>query len=125
MADLAILHRERIIGEARLQIKEGRKQIFAPHIHFSNLSGSPTFAARRNDPDGVNDARDITKQSQKDVDPELHADTDLQKDAKRRENNGKNDPKNVHEKPRLKAVCVTEPTWSSRNGFKVSGFGSR
>ena len=108
-----------------VQIKEGRKEIFAPRLQSSNLSGSPTFAARRNDPDGVDDARDIAKQGQEDVDPELHADTDLQKDAKRRENNGKDDPKNVHEKPRLNSVYVTEPTWSSRNGFKVSGIGSR
>ena len=40
--------------------------------------------------------RDVAEQGQEDVDPELHADADLQEDAERRQQDGADDAKNVH-----------------------------
>ena len=49
----------------------------------------------RDDPYGVNDARDVTQQRQQDVEPELAPKPDREEHAHGREHDGKKDPKKV------------------------------
>jgi hypothetical protein len=47
-------------------------------------------------PDGMNDPGDVAAEGQKDIEPEMAADPDLQEDAQGREENGENDSDEVH-----------------------------
>lgn len=47
-------------------------------------------------PDGMNDARNITAQRQKNVEPEMQAEPDLEKDADGRKDDGDQDTDDVH-----------------------------
>ena len=64
-----------------------------------------TVSARGDDPHSVDDAWDITQQRQKNIKPEMHAQSDLEKNTKRREDDGENDTKNIHEAPFQ--ICCT------------------
>ena len=44
----------------------------------------------------MNDAGDVAQKRQQDVDPELHADADLEKDAERRQQDGQYDSQKIH-----------------------------
>lgn len=48
------------------------------------FSGKKAQLALRNNPNRVNDARNIAQQSKNNIDPELATNPDLQKDANRR-----------------------------------------
>ncbi len=48
------------------------------------------------DPDGVDDARDVAEQREQDVEPELQADADLQEHAQGRQEDGQQDTEDVH-----------------------------
>ena len=54
--------------------------------------------AARDDPDGVNDPWDVSQKRQHDVDPELKTNADLQKHAKRRQYDRKNDTHDIHDR---------------------------
>lgn len=48
------------------------------------------------DPDGVDDAREVAQQGQKDIQEKLPAETYLQKHAHGRQNDGDDEPEDVH-----------------------------
>jgi hypothetical protein len=50
-----------------------------------------------NYPYGMNNPRNVTEQGQQDIDPELKAQTDLQKYAQRRQQNSNQDSNDVHD----------------------------
>lgn len=49
-----------------------------------------------NDPDGVNDAGNIAEQREQDIQPEMSSETNLEKHAQGREQDGDNDADNIH-----------------------------
>lgn len=51
----------------------------------------------QNDPDGMDDAGNIATECQQDVQPEVKAEANLEKDADWRQENGKNDANDVHD----------------------------
>jgi hypothetical protein len=51
----------------------------------------------QDNPDGVDDAGNITAERQQDIEPEVQAKADLKKDADRRQENGKNYTNYVHD----------------------------
>lgn len=56
----------------------------------------PGLLAQDN-PDGMNDAWDVTAQRQQDIEPEMQAKANLKKHADRRQENGKNNTNYVHD----------------------------
>jgi len=61
----------------------------------ANASGCREKAAmrlpRKNDPNGVNDAGDVAKQGQDEVQPEMHSEPDFEENADGRQENGENE----------------------------------
>ena len=55
------------------------------------------MSSAQDDPDGVNDAGNITAQRQKNIQPELQPEADLEKDANGRQDDGDEDTNDVHD----------------------------
>src|SRR5690606_22170924 len=58
-----------------------------------------TRLAPRDDPHGVNDARNVAEQRQQAVEPEMQAEADLEEDAERRQQDGQDDADDVQTIP--------------------------
>lgn len=63
----------------------------------------PSSGRLRNHPDGVDDSGNVAEQGQQNVDPEMLADPDLQKDTERRNEDGDENTKEVHTPPYRRA----------------------
>ena len=78
------------------------------------MSGQMFLCPSRDDPDGMNNSRDVSEDGQKDIDPELHAKSDREENPHGREQNRDDDPQNVQyvsSRGRRRALPISSSDW--------------